>query len=1162
MRIADAFDIKTRFMRSVNLERDFRDASALEGYVLTPHIRASLERLAGGLAPRSGQRAWRITGDYGTGKSSFALALSHLFWGKPDRLPDGLAGAIDFSSIGLDEPPRLLPVLVTGSREPLVTALLRSLGEAVDRTCHRGKRPEVLGRIQEAAGLLPPLAIGDSQAIALIREAVAHVIESGKGSGILVVLDELGKFLEYAALHPDRQDIFFLQSVADAASHSGRSPILVVGLLHQGFNAYAEQLSHPAQKEWEKVAGRFDEILFNQPLEQTAGLVADALNVRTGCLPLKLKTRARGEMERTLELGWYGAGAGRRSLIDLSVRLYPLHPSVLPVLVRLFSRFGQNERSLFSFLFSDEPYSLREFSERSIDSGRFYRLPELYDYTRAAFGHRLNVLSYRSHWNQIESVIESFPQSKEHAFELRVLKAVGVLNLLDHPGLVPTERALGVAVDGGQSEQKLLPNALRRLRKERSIVYFRGLAGGYCLWPHTSVNLERAYQEAGRAIPLPRRVGSLIRDDLETRPLVARRHYIETGNLRHFDVQYAPVEDLQSFVCEPAESADGRIVVALCETEAERQLALKVAGGNSTKDREDLLIAVPNPLQGLSKVLHEVLRWEWVSQNVPELNNDSYAAEEVARQLDAARLVLDRHLRNYVGLRQLGDTMELAWFHRGSRLEVSGGRDLLQRISAICDRIYDRAPLIRNELVNRRALSSAAAAARMRLIERILGHGDEHQLGMDEKGTPPEMSMYLSVLRKAGLHRKVGDGWALMEPPECDDPCRVRPVFARIAELLEQASDARVNVSELLDQLRKPPFGVREGLAPLLLAVFAATREQDVAFYLDGSFLRNVTGYEFQRLVKAPETFEMQLCRVTGLRAAVFQRLSRLLGGERAGSKKAEILDVVRPLCVFAAQLPAYTQRTSSLSDDARRVRDALLSAEDPANLLFSSLPGACGLPPFLPDETSSGSRVKKFVDRLRHAMDELRGTYPALVEKIRSELLAAFDRPGAFAQAREGIAATAEQLLVAVGEPRVKAFCLRLSDNRLGEQEWLESIASLLCAKPPAKWADFDCRRFGEELIRLAHQFRRVESTVFAAKSPRNDVQLAMRVAITNRDGSEVQQVVYADPAEESRVAELEARFSDVLGSEGRLGIIAATRAIWSQLRASEGDSPAGQPN
>jgi len=47
MRIADTFDIKHPFMRSVHLERDFRDTSALEGYVLTPHAQVGLKRLAG-----------------------------------------------------------------------------------------------------------------------------------------------------------------------------------------------------------------------------------------------------------------------------------------------------------------------------------------------------------------------------------------------------------------------------------------------------------------------------------------------------------------------------------------------------------------------------------------------------------------------------------------------------------------------------------------------------------------------------------------------------------------------------------------------------------------------------------------------------------------------------------------------------------------------------------------------------------------------------------------------------------------------------------------------------------------------------------------------------------------------------------------------------------
>ena len=34
--IADLFQIQERYVRSVNLERDFEDASSLQGYVVTP----------------------------------------------------------------------------------------------------------------------------------------------------------------------------------------------------------------------------------------------------------------------------------------------------------------------------------------------------------------------------------------------------------------------------------------------------------------------------------------------------------------------------------------------------------------------------------------------------------------------------------------------------------------------------------------------------------------------------------------------------------------------------------------------------------------------------------------------------------------------------------------------------------------------------------------------------------------------------------------------------------------------------------------------------------------------------------------------------------------------------------------------------------------------
>src|SRR5207248_10654372 len=132
-----------------------------------------------------------------------------------------------------------------------------------------------------------------------------------------------------------------------------------------------------------------------------------ALNVRAEQVPKAQAASMRHAMQKALELGWFGS-AQAQPLLDLVARLYPLHPTVLPVLIKVFTRFGQNERSLFSFLLSHEPFGLQDFAGQGIGSGRFYHLHNLYDYTRATFGHNIGLQSYRNHWHLIESIVSNF----------------------------------------------------------------------------------------------------------------------------------------------------------------------------------------------------------------------------------------------------------------------------------------------------------------------------------------------------------------------------------------------------------------------------------------------------------------------------------------------------------------------------------------------------------------------------------------------------------------------------------------------------------------------------------------------------------------------------------------------------------------------------------
>ena len=443
LRINAVFDVTPRFLRSTNLERDFHDPNALENYILTPHGRQCLTRLAKGLRRGATERAWRVTGDYGSGKSSFALMLAHWFSGNARRLKGDLGTAVNYDSFHLAERPKFLPVLITGSREPMGRAILRALVRTMDEQYTRGGRAALVSDMARAVESAERIA--DADTVNWVLRANAKLVKDGKAGGMLLMLDELGKFLEYAAYHPQQQDVFLLQKLAESTAGSDDCPLFVVGLLHQGFNAYADHLGPAVQREWEKIAGRYEEIVFNQPLLQTAELIGAALRVRENLLPPASRQEVTRGMEAVQELGWLGSS--RQALpFGLASRLFPLHPTVLPALIRTFTRFGQNERSLFSFLLSGEPFGLQDFSSRPLLAGNTYRLPDFYDYVRDTFGHRLAVHNYRSHWTEIESMVESFGTSDE--VELKIVKTVGMLNLLDQTDLLPTNEALEAALGG------------------------------------------------------------------------------------------------------------------------------------------------------------------------------------------------------------------------------------------------------------------------------------------------------------------------------------------------------------------------------------------------------------------------------------------------------------------------------------------------------------------------------------------------------------------------------------------------------------------------------------------------------------------------------------------------------------------------------------------
>ena len=71
--------------------------------------------------------------------------------------------------------------------------------------------------------------------------------------------------------------MFVLQTLAEFADRSAKTPLFLMTILHQAFELYAERAGKSQQEEWAKVQGRFEDIAFLESTEQVLRLVGTAL---------------------------------------------------------------------------------------------------------------------------------------------------------------------------------------------------------------------------------------------------------------------------------------------------------------------------------------------------------------------------------------------------------------------------------------------------------------------------------------------------------------------------------------------------------------------------------------------------------------------------------------------------------------------------------------------------------------------------------------------------------------------------------------------------------------------------------------------------------------------------------------------------------------------
>lgn len=79
---------------------------------------------------------------------------------------------------------------------------------------------------------------------------------------------------------------------------------------------------------------------------------------------------------------------------------------------------------------------------------------------------------------------------------------------------------------------------------------------------------------------------------------------------------------------------------------------------------------------------------------------------------------------------------------------MNSEKDLNKTLSLICEKLYSKSPVFKNEMVNKEVLSTPILTARKQLIKALINFGEKENIGFDSKLFPPERTIYLSLIKK------------------------------------------------------------------------------------------------------------------------------------------------------------------------------------------------------------------------------------------------------------------------------------------------------------------------------------------------------------------------------------------------------------------------------
>lgn len=1057
----DVVKINEHFKRSVNINSDLSNRELLEGYICPKSSEEALIGLVKHIK-ETGQSSFTWTGPYGSGKSSLVLLLSSII------SRDSSLREIAYSH--LSEEVRQGVYSFFGKRN---WEILPVLGEPASPL-------KIIGHSMIMNGFCktPP---DDNQTLISIIENAAD-----EKNGIIIFIDEMGKFLESFSNGQPATDIYLFQLLAEVANSSG-GRIILIGILHQSFNEYARNFSRVTRNEWTKIQGRFVDYRINTAGEEQLELISKAI------VSKRKPKRLTVESKETATVIKKNRPINEKSFSQTLNACWPLHPVVATLLGPVSRRrFGQNQRSIFSFLNSAELGGFKEFLNSTKAKKTSYYYPDHYwDYIQINLESSIIASSDAKLWalaNDSLARCEASGGSEEH---LRLLKTIAVIDIFKgHSGLAASQELLKTC-----SFKENLPALLKDLKKW-SLVVFKKYNGFFSIFEGSDFDLEAAIDEALK------NVDSIsfakLAEIASFKPFIAKRHYHTTGALRWMDVNILPVDRVEVLSAKTRETSGsgvfgGFFIIVPTNIDEYEYISKQIRSLSSCLSENENYVVVCGISEEYEAILSyskELLALEWIEKNRNEmLDGDSVARREVEARKTLIKSLLEELLSKQIST--------ISWIKDGEHKGILSHRDVTGLVSDIADQVFKNAPIVKSEMLNRDRPSSNANAALNALLRALVLNNGEKRLGIDSY--PPEGGLFKTLLEDSGLYKKTNETWILQEP---------EPVNRFKFNLLWQAADGilsnnknSVPIKNLYSAWQAAPYGLKSGLLPFFATVYLMTRHDKVALYLNETYRPSFDDLSLDYLIKTPQAVSLRWIDYDELDLEVLKAVKKSINTIELNNlsidKGASAFDVARSLVSLVDSLNPWVHRTRRLSRETIRFREIIKSAHDPNKLLFDDLPDLLGIDSA---KTQDAGKSQNVAEKITNSLVELREAYPSLLKEfgllLSEELQVGITTPANMKRLRE----RAQSIKGATGDFRIDALATRLSSFE-GTLDDIAGIASLAANKPVKEWIDLDVDRAKQEIVSLCYGFKKAELLARVQGRKTNRHSLALITALSGEE-------------------------------------------------------------